>query len=83
MLAFLPICASKGVILVVPRRVILKVLIISATLDAILNGVLFESIFMTPSRRFNVCINRSTTPMDLWSSTGANKNYMVFNLQNI
>ena len=69
-------------ILVTPYGFILKVLIISATLDAILNGVLFGSILMTPSRRFNVCINRSTTPMDLWSSTGANNSFMLFDLKN-
>ena len=38
-LAFLPICASKGVILITPCGVILNVLIISETLDAILNRV--------------------------------------------
>ena len=49
-LAFLPIYASKGVILISPCGVILNVLIISETINAILNGV-FLSIFMTPSRR--------------------------------
>ena len=64
MLAFLTTCASKGVILVTPCRVILNVLTISATLDAILKGVLFGSILMTPSRRFKIFVNTSTTPMD-------------------
>ena len=41
-LAFLPICASKGVVLITPCGVILNVLIISETLDAILNGVSFS-----------------------------------------
>ena len=64
-LAFLPICASKGVIFVTPCGVIRSVLMISATLDAILSGLLFGSHFMTTSRRLSVCISRSTTPMDL------------------
>ena len=80
--AFRPICVSKSVIFVIPCGVIRSVLIISATLDAILNGEIFGSIFMTPICRLGVCISRSTTPIDLLSSTGANRNFMLFDLQN-
>ena len=72
---------QKGVIFVTPCGVIRSVLIISATSDANLNGVFFESIFMTPSRRLSVFISRFTTPMDLWSSTGENRSFTWFDLQ--
>ena len=62
-LGYLPICASHGVIFVIPCGFMCNVLIISTTSEANLNGVLFVSILITPSRR--VCINLSTTPMDL------------------
>ena len=39
------------------------------------------SILIAPSLRFNVCIVLSTTPMALWSSTGANSNFTLFVLE--
>ena len=79
--SFLPMCASKGEIFVTPCGDIRKNFIISATFDANLYGVFAGSIFIIPSLLFSVCIIRSTTPMALWSSTGAKNNLILFVLQ--
>ena len=50
-------------------------LIISATFETNLWGVLFLSIPITPKRRLSNYINLSTTPIDLWSSAGAKKRF--------
>ena len=65
--------ASNGAIFVTPCGVNLRVFIIRAMSEANLNGELFLSIRMTPYLRFGVCIRRSTTPMDLSLSSGANR----------
>ena len=62
---FLPMCASKGDIFVTPCGVMRKVFIISATSEVNLYGVFAGSILITPTRRFNVCIILSTTPLTL------------------
>ena len=60
MFAFLPISPSKGVVFVTRCGDIRSVLMISATLEAILKVILFGSIFVTPSRRLSLCISLSS-----------------------
>ena len=62
---FLPMRDSKGEILVTPCGVMRKVFIFPATSEANLYGIVAGSILIPPKRRFNVCINLSTTPMVL------------------
>ena len=75
---FLSRCASKEKIYVTPCGVILSVLIISATSEGNLYGVFDWSIFITGNLRFIVWIIPSTTPIALWSSTGANSSFIIF-----
>ena len=80
-LDFLPISASNGVCFVIPCGVMRKVLIASATSEASLNEVPFVPILLTSSRRLSVCINLSTTRMNLWLSFGAKRSLISFDLQ--
>ena len=68
--------ASNGEVFVTPWGVIRNVFISSATSVASLFGVFVLSILITPCLRFTVWINASTTPIALWSSTGAKSNLM-------
>ena len=67
-----PNWASNGVIFVAAVGVMQSVLISSATSDASFYGVFFLSIFIIANLDFRVLISRSTIPIALWSSTGAN-----------
>ena len=62
-------------------RCFLNVYIFSATSQANLYGELFPFFRITPQLRFSVWIRRSTTPVDLSSSTGAKRFLKLLDLQ--
>ena len=78
---FRPMCASNGENFVTPCGVILNVFIFSATSEARRYGVFVLSILIIASLRLSVFIILSTTPIALWSSTGAKNNFMLLLLQ--
>ena len=82
-LAFLPKCASKGVIFKVAIGVTRCVLIRSATSDASLYGLFVLWIFIIASLIFKILVSLSTIPIDLWSFTGAIISLILLLLQDV
>ena len=77
-----PKCASNGDILVTFFRHILSSWAICLKDCFLWKGRSFGSSLMHPSLRLTVCINRSTSPIDLWSFAWANIIIMLFRLHN-
>ena len=69
-----PKWASNRSTFVIAFGVMRSLSISSATSDASLYDLLFLSSFKTANLDFRVLISRSTIPIALWSSTGANIN---------